>query len=72
MLILGYHNDGVPNDLLEALASARIPRIANLGHSVARERALVASVPIDNLSAPFDELHERMSGGEWLVDWRAT
>lgn len=70
MLVLGYRDEGVPKKLLEELAAARLPRIANIGHDVARERALVSSVSVATLASPLFDLTARMAGGEALVDWR--
>lgn len=72
MLILGYVHEGLPAKLIAGLATDRLPRIANLGHDAARERALVASVQVATFAASPGELRSRMEKGERLVDWPHT
>jgi len=67
MTILGYTTEGFPDDLIAELQNDRQPWLTNLGHDPARARALVASVPIENLAAPLDSLRTRMAAGERLI-----
>ncbi len=72
MVILGYDSTGVPAKILQQLAEMRIPRIANRGHDLAKERALVAAVPIEHLTASVEELRTRLAAGQRLVEWPAS
>lgn len=65
--ILGLAPSGLPSDLVTTMAKQRIKWFANLGHSPAKARELVASVPIENLAAPLEDLRARMAAGERLI-----
>ena len=67
MTILGYAPDGLPEALIAGLAKDRSRWLANIGHDASKARALVASVPIENLAAPLDDLRARMANGERLI-----
>ncbi len=67
MMILGYEPNGFPDDLIAGLARDRQAWVSNLGHDAGKARALVASVPIENLAAPVEDLRVRMAGGERLI-----
>jgi hypothetical protein len=64
--LLGYDTDGLPADLVVSLVADRADWLANLGHDAVRSRTLVASVPLDVLAAPPQEIRRRMSAGERL------
>ena len=66
-LLLGYDRDGVAQDIVSDLDAARPGWIANLGHDAAKERALVASIPLAVLSLHPDEIRTRLAGGESLL-----
>jgi hypothetical protein len=57
----------MPAELIDRLAADRVVWMANLGHDDARARRLVASVPVENLAAPLDDLRARMARGESLI-----
>ncbi len=67
MTILGFMPEGLPGDLIDALREGRQEWTSNLAHDPGRARALVASVPIENLAAPFEDLRARMALGERLI-----
>jgi hypothetical protein len=67
MTILGYLPEGMPGELIDRLATDRVVWMANLGHDDAKARRLVASVPVENLAAPLDDLRARMARGESLI-----
>ena len=67
MTILGFLPEGMPADLIDRLAAERVGWMANLAHDDARARQLVASVPLENLAAPLDDLRARMARGESLI-----
>jgi hypothetical protein len=67
IMILGLTAEGIPSAMLESLARDRVKWLAGLGHDPAKARALVASVPIENLAAPLEDLRARMAAGERLI-----
>ncbi len=64
-LVLGYAGD-LPDAVRAAFAADRPAWIANLSHRPARERQLVAAVPVDLLTASVDDVRRRVAGGERL------
>ena len=67
-LLLGFDGEGLPVDLVAALAADRVGWFANLGHDNAKVRTLLAAIDIDVLSMSPAEIRARMAAGERLLD----
>ena len=66
-LLLGLAPDGIPDDVVSGLAARRGGWWTGIGHDAGRARSLVASIPLDALTASPDDVRSRVAAGETLV-----